>query len=341
MKLGILKLWDKLHHIYYVDACKALGVEYEIIDILSSDWIDKIKESNCDGILCRPPADLQERKTIYDEKIYFIHTLLDKPIYPSYNEQFIYENKRNMAYFLQIMDFPHPKTDIFCKKEDALAYIETCNYPIVFKSNIGASSTGVTIVKEPHQAKKIILSLFGRFHSLLTVGKILFLKSNRLKGLKYPAFGAIQKHYAIIQEYHPIKWEWRIIKIGNSYFGHQKLLNGEFASGSGYDAVGWVDPPKELLFLVQDICKKGQFHSMSVDIFETQDGRYLINELQTHFGSYDRPQMYIDGIPGRYLFKEGKFIFEEGEFNRFFNNILRVEHFITLLKDKNAPKVQV
>lgn len=332
MKLGVLKAWDKLHHNHYVDACEALNVDYEVIDILSTDWIDKIQTSGCDGFLCRPPCDFQERKTIYDEKIYFINKFLTKPVYPSYDEQFIYENKRNMASFLQIMDFPHPKTNVFARKEDALEFIEKCEYPIVFKSNVGASATGVTIVKDRDHAKKIVLSIFGRFNSLFTIGKILFLKSRKLKGLKFPAFGAIQKHYAIIQEYHKIKWEWRIIKIGESYFGHQKLLTGEFASGSGIDAVGWVDPPKELLFLVKDICEKGQFYSMSVDIFETEDDKYLINELQTHFGAYDRPQMYIDGIPGRYVLKNDMFVFEAGDFNRFYNNLLRVEHFVDLLK---------
>ncbi|PHS36977.1 MAG: hypothetical protein COB07_11665 [Sulfurovum sp.] len=342
MKLGILKAWDKLHHRHYVDACKALKVDYEVIDILSANWIDKVKTSGCDGFLCRPPCDFQERKSIYDEKIYFINKFLDKPIYPSFDEQFIYENKRNMASFLEIMGFPHPKTNVFSRKEDALQYIESCLYPIVFKSNVGASATGVTIVRDKQHAKKIILSVFGRFNSLLTFGKIMFLKSNKLYGLKFPAFGSIQKHYVIIQEYHKIKWEWRIIKIGDSYFGHQKLLTGDFASGSGIDAVGWIDPPKELLLLVKEVCEKGKFLSMSVDIFETVNGEYLINELQTHFGAYDRPQMYIDGVAGRYIFENGLFVFEEGEdFNKFRNNILRVEHFMALLKNEDLAKVKV
>ena len=152
--------------------------------------------------------------------------------------------------------------------------------------------------------------------------------------MKFPVFGSIQKFYVIIQEYHKIKWEWRMIKIGDSYFGHQKLLNGEFASGSGIDAVGWIDPPKELLFLLKEVCEKGKFYSMSVDIFETLDGEYLINELQSVFGTYDRPQMYINDIPGRYIFKNGSFVFEEGdEFNKFKNDILRVKHFIEILEN--------
>lgn len=334
MKLGILKTWIDYHN-YYVLACEELEIDYEVIDILDPNWIEIIKSSTCDGFLCRPPMDFQERKTIFDEKLYFINKILNKHIYPSYDEQFIYENKRNMAYFLQSMNLPHAKTSIFGRKEDALSYLENCSYPVVFKSNIGSASTGVEIIRNKKQAVKIIRSIFGSFNELFTVGKILFLKSRRLGGIKIPTISTAQRFYAIVQEYHKLKWEWRIIKIGDSYFGHQKLLNGDFASGSGMDSVGWVAPPEELLLLIKDICEKGKFYSMSVDIFETVDGDFLINELQSLFGTYDRPQMYIDGVPGRYIFKDGLFIFEEGEdFNKYKSNILRVKHFVSLLENR-------
>lgn len=333
MKLGILKTWIDYHK-HYVDACEELNMDYEIIDILDPNWIEIIKSSDCNGFLCRPPMDFQERKTIFDEKIYFINKILNRPIYPSYNEQFIYENKRNMAYFLQIMNYPHAKTNIFGRKEDALSFLENCSYPVVFKSNIGSASTGVEIIKDKKHAQKIIRSIFGSFNELFTVGKILFLKSRRMGGLKIPTISTAQRFYAIIQEYHKLKWEWRIIKIGDSYFGHQKLLNGDFASGSGIEAVGWVAPPKELLLLTKDICEKGNFYSMSADIFETVDGEFLINELQSLFGTYDRPQMYIHDVPGRYIFQDGAFIFEEGaEFNKYKSYILRVQHFIKILEN--------
>lgn len=231
MKLGILKSWEKLHK-SYIDACEELNIEYEIIDMLSSDWINIIKNSNCDGFLCRPPCDIQERKTIYDEKLYFLTKFMKKKIYPSYDELFIYENKRNMSYFLEIENLPHPKTDVFSRKEDALDYISNCTFPKVFKTNIGAGSSGVIIVKSKKEAKKLILKIFGRFHKYFTFGKM---HKIDFKNFNFPNIGGVQKHYLISQEFHNIKYEWRIIKIGNSYSGHQKLLNGEFASGSDLD----------------------------------------------------------------------------------------------------------
>ena len=328
-KLGILKDYHNTY-LNYIEACKELKVDFSVIDFLSPDWIELIKNSECDGFLCHPPDDIQERKNIYDERLYFLNKVLKKPVYPSYEELYIYENKRNMAYWLEINSFPYPETHIFTKKEDAIEFLKRCDYPVVMKTNTGAGGSGVDIIDKRGKALRIVKTIFGRFHPALTFGRVRF--SRKFHGIPLPLFGRIQKHYLIVQKFYKIKWEWRIIKIGNSYSGHQKLLKGRFASGS--DMIGWVTPPDSLLRMVKDVCEKGNFHSMAVDIFETTDGQYLINELQSVFGSYSPFQMKVDGKPGRFVFENGDFRFEEGEFHRFGSNLLRVKHFLKILNDE-------
>ena len=326
MKLGIAKGTENSYKLY-VEACKELSLDYEVIDILAPDWIEKVKESQCDGFLLRPPCDYQERKNIYDEKVYFINKVLEIPVYPSYESIYIYENKRAMAYWLETHNFPFVKTYMLSRKKDALSIIDNLKFPIVIKSNIGAGGKFVNIVKSKAKAKLIIYTVFGFIHSKLTIG---FFPWGKLKGVPIPLLGFAQKHYIIIQAFYKIKLEWRIIKIGDSYFGHQKLLKGNKASGS--DLVGWVKPPIELLQMAHDICNKGSFNSMAIDIFETIDGKYYVNELQALFGSYDNSQMYIDGKPGRFTYKNGKFLFEEGYFNMYGSCILYVKDFVNILK---------
>mgnify|MGYP003302194902 CR=1 FL=1 len=143
-------------------------------------------------------------------------------------------------------------------------------------------------------AKKCLPKKF--IFKLLSLG--LFYKT-KVGFLNLPDLHNPQKDYFIVQDFvKDILWEWRILKIGDSYFGHQKLLEGQFASGSG--KVGWVAPPQHLLEMVRELCQKGGFRCMDVDIFETKDGKFVINELQASFGSYLDYQMCIDGIPGRY-----------------------------------------
>ncbi len=160
----------------------------------------------------------------------------------------------------------------------------------------------------------------------LSLGKLHW---GKLGLIPVPKFGMMQKHYVIIQDFIPIKWEWRIIKIGESYFGHQKLLKGKFASGS--DLVGWVEPPHELLFMIKELCEKGNFDSMAMDVLESLDGKFYINEIQSLFGSFLPYQMRINDVPGRFVIINNQFVFEEGEFNKYGSNLLRVEDFVNKL----------
>jgi glutathione synthase/RimK-type ligase-like ATP-grasp enzyme len=329
MRLGILRSFKEIDNLVesYIQACEVLDIEYVLLDLLSNNWIKDIKDANIDGILVRVKGNIQEQKSLYDERLNIITEELGIPIYPSKKELFLYENKRMCAYWLAVHNFPHPKTHIFYRKEDALIFLNTAKFPLVFKSNSGASSSGVEIIKNKTIAKLNVLNIFGLIDPRLTLGKIHF---GKFGIFPVPKFGMTQKHYVLIQDFIPIKWEWRIIKIGDSYFGHQKLLKGNFASGS--DLVGWVEPPKELLFMIKNLCSVGNFDSMAMDVLESLDGKFYINELQSLFGSFLPYQMKINNIPGRFLFFNDDFIFEEGEFNSINSNLLRVKDFIQKLE---------
>lgn len=332
MKLGILTGYNDWQ--LYIDACEELKVDYEVVDILSPDWMQILKRvhNEIDGFLCRPTCGFQEHKNIYDERLFFLNKYFKKPIYPNFNSLYIYENKRNMAAFLEYFGFPHAKTDVLLNKKEATEYIRQACYPIVQKANIGAGGSAVRIIKSERQAKRIVNKLFGYKDGHFCRG---LSPVYRKWGISFKLTGSAQRHYMIIQPFYKIKWEWRILKVGDSYFGHQKLLKGDKASGSGL--VGWVCPPEELLYMAKDICDKGNFDVMDVDIFETTDGKYLVNEIQAIFGSYLPYQMKVDGKPGRFVYSDDKgFVFEEGEFNKFGSKLLFVEDFVNKLRKLNV-----
>lgn len=332
MKIGIFNSFDGIHE-KVVAACKDLGVEYEVVDILSADWIKNVKESNVDGFFCPSNYQSQEKKSILDERYYFVSQLMKRPIYPDFLSGFIHESKRNMASWLELYGYPHPKTRVFTNKLEALNYAENCSYPFVTKANVGSAASKVIIIKTKRQARRMITKCFTWFEgkkALLNLPFHSYYYKLKYKCLCFRDRRNPQKDYFIAQDYvENVQHEWRILKVGNSYFGHQKLLKGEFASGSGL--VGWVAPPKELLYMVKELCEKGGFPCMDVDIFENDKGEYYINELQSFFGSFLDYQMRINDVPGRYIFKDGDFIFEEGEFNKFGSNRLKIENFIEIL----------
>ena len=334
VKLGIFNEFMGLEN-NYINACEELDIEYEVIDIISSDWIENIRKSNCDGYLARPSYKKDAWKRMYDERLYYIQYITDKPVYPVYKDIFLHESKKNMAYWLQTHDLPHPKTWVFYNKDEAMDFIENkACFPLVFKPNIGSYSMGVKYISRKHQAKRLINKVFTKY-GFYNSG---YAKWQKTKfGLSVPLMDDKQSNYITFQEMIDVKHEWRMIKIGKSYFGHQKMKKGKFHSGSG--KVGWVAPPEQLLQMTQHICSQGNFSSMNIDIFEDLHGDYYVNELQPFFGAYNDSQMYIDGKPGRYLSENGSWVFEEGYFCQNACCNLRVLDFVEQLEESLSEEV--
>lgn len=275
MKLGILTAFRRQHR-YYVRSCRELGVDHEVVDIIADDWYERLQDSDCDGFLCRPPSKFAEWKAMYDERLWVLNRLLGRPIYPCLEALRLYENKRLTSYWLRHHGIPHPKTRVFYRKGDYMEFAaDRESYPFVSKVNTGSTGKGVRIVRSRMAARMIGHLAFGVLNNKVAPG---YSPQTTGRIIPFPAIGTFQRHHMLVQEYHPLRWEWRIVRIGGSYFGHRKLLEGDYASGSRRK--GWVPPPEQLLHLVRRICDIGGFRSMCVDIFETREGEYLVNELQ-------------------------------------------------------------
>lgn len=336
-KLGIFNGFETGPDSYelYVKACQDLGVPYEVVDLISSRWIENVRRSDCAAFLVRPTPRFAVWKRMFDERLYFVVNTLGKLIYPSYDELFLYENKRAMAYFMELHNIPHPKTYVFYDRDEAMEFLETASYPLVFKTHIGATATGVEILRNKGQAERFVRKVFWIGHGRKTRASFKGLLSQKIRVPGVSAAYYLEREYrtVLLQEYVPVKAEWRMIRIGDSYFGYQKLKRGQFHSGSRLD--GWGDPQRPLLDFTRSVCDKGGFWSMALDVFVTEDDKFLVNELQCVFGSYNPSQMYIEGKPGRYLYDSPRdcWTFQEGYFNQNGSCNLRVQHLLALLKE--------
>jgi len=322
VKLALLHDNDNLH-INTLKSLEELNLDYTLINLDSNDWLDVLRQEKFDGVLVRSNPKSFFNLSFYNEVVYVIENHLEIPVDPSFNELYVYENKRMMYYWLAANGYNHTPTWIFKDKKLALSFLKS--YPasqLVFKSATGSGASGVKIVSK--SKAKLLTRLVFTNKLTINIGFIRFAQTRW--GFRRPILNDIHYDHVIFQEKLNILVEWRIIKIGESYFGHQKLDNNGYHSGS--NLVGWVKPSTDLLDLVKSICEKGKFNTMNVDIFETVDGKYYVNELQTHFGSYNPSQMYVDGIPGRFTFDNNEWVFEKGVFNRNGSTLLRLESFL-------------
>ena len=132
-----------------------------------------------------------------------------------------------------------------------------------------------------------------------------------------------ERDFIIFQEYIPHNFEWRAVRIGNSYFAHKKIKVGDKASGS--KGIEYVDPPVSLLNFTRELCEKHNFQFMAVDLFEDGKYEYLVNELQPIFGHVQDFILSIDGKSGRYQYIHNQWVFQEGDFNSNESYDLRLE----------------
>lgn len=299
-------------------ACKALDADDTYYDIKDPDLFKKLKMSDCDGLFIYPFSNVF-LMSVFHEITCLIETETDLKVYPSVRELNIYESKRTLASFLLINGIPHPATSVFYDFKRARAFFETCSYPVVFKTHAGASATGVEILKNKKAAVRLAKQMFFKYYL------------RRMETEKRSA----EWGYMLIQKYIEGAKEYRVIKAGDSWFGYQKWKeeNQTFFSGSGLCRYS-VPPSEDLLNFCHAIAKKYQFTTMCFDIFQNETGEFLVNELQTWFGSYDPTELYVKNIPGRYRNIEGIWTFEAGLYNVYGSNLLRLAHFISLLNEE-------
>lgn len=345
MKAGILRNEEVDSGKKWELACRKANIDYEVIDITSHTWLDTIQQGCFDFLLLRPSGTFSYLKNLYDERLYIVTKVLQYRTYPSYEETILYENKRILSYFLEAAKIPHPKTWVFYHKREALHFILQCDYPLVAKTTIGASGSGVTVIRTEQQAKKYITKAFSRKGIKRTAGpnKATGSPASWLKkAVKSPSFFMKrlkryimihkygEKDFVILQEYIPHDYEWRMVKIGDAYFGHQKIKQGDMASGT--KGINYVSPPEKLLDFTKELCDKHHFQFMAIDLFEDGKGGFLVNELQTIFGHVQDYILAVDGRPGRYRYVNNQWAFEAGDFNSNESFDLRLEVAVELFK---------
>lgn len=305
----------KLTHKYPIAACFDLGVDYRLIDITASDWIEKVKACPCEMFLVHPSIDLRPWRQMYDERLKILTETLNKRIFPSYPSLWLYESKHRMHYWLKTNGFSAPRSWVFYRCSEALEFCRCAEIPIVYKSDLGSGASGVKI--------------FRNREPLIAFVKRYFKTGFRRRGNdpRDREWGGL-----LLQEYISDAREWRMIRIGDSFFGYEKVKIGDFHSGS--HAWRYGRPSDELLNLLKCITDRGDFKSMDLDVFQTTDGRLLVNELQAVFGMGNPYEMcVIDDQAGRMLWDAERktWVFEPGSFCQNYMWNLRLQYILNTL----------
>lgn len=286
-------------------------INYVYYDILRNDWIEKAKD--LDAVIWHTDSDPSTQEIAFN-KIYFLEKKMGVKCLPSVDEIWSYEDKVNMHYLYKHFNLPEIPTFVTHSREDAIAYINETQFPIISKLATGSASEGVYKLN----TKKKALSYLNSAFSLL--GKKTY--------FSYKA----QKDYLLFQQFIPdASYDLRIVVIGDKLLGYYRLpQKGDFkASGSGiYEK---KEIPVEALELAYSVKEKFGSVCLATDLLYSEtEKKYYIIESSIFIGVDTCEQLVIDGIAGYYqresendyTFKKGKYWIQELALKEFFLNIV-------------------
>lgn len=278
-------------HYNYMAACHDLNVSYKVIDFSREDWIERVEANDCAGILYYPMVSCSLWKHLSDDRIKLLTEEMGLQVYPDSRALWLYERKFRTRDWMRLHGIRHPQSWIFYDRSQALSFLRNTRYPVVLKTDLGAGAKSVRVLHSYSRARRIVNLIFD-------------------KGWRIDALGIPERQWGAVmfQKYIEDAKEWRIVRIGNSYFCRLKLRKGDYHSGSG--RIEWAEPPRALLDSTRKITDAAEFRSMNVDFFEDRQGRFYVNELHAYTGG---KILKDNRLCGRWLYESST---DEWKFDR-------------------------
>ena len=302
----------------------AHDVETVIVDLRTSQGFNTA--AGADGAMWRyvhSPQDKQSAGRI----LYALEHQYGVPTFPSWRHAWPFDEKINQYYLLQSLNAPVPDTWLYWDYGQALDFIQTANYPLVFKLSSGASGSNVQRIDTVEEASSLAWHMFHRgiFPRLWLPREATSLRrsaSEMLTSWKSNVRGMVDRskdaaRYIFKSQFPPLpahywkpefgyiyfqeylagnEFDTRIYVIGD-HAGALRRLNrpGDFrASGSNRPDYDQAAIDLRCIEIAFDISRRGGFISMAYD-FLMKEGQPVVSEMGYTFGA-ELPK----GIPGWY-----------------------------------------
>ncbi len=200
---------------------------------------------------------------------------------------------------VEAIEAPMVKSYAFYDKKSAMGWVESTDFPKVFKLRNGAGAFNVQFVKSSEEAKKYINKIFGKGFKANRPEAILeeklwhFRRDKSLASILGVAKGAfrylfpnrvyhmlpIEKNYLYAQDFIPnCDHDIRVFVIGDRAVTKKRMVReGDFrASGSGKMSWDIGEEGKECVRMAFEITERLQAQSVAFDFVKSVDGYQIV-----------------------------------------------------------------
>lgn len=226
---------------------------------------------------------------------------------PNYNTYWHYDDKIKQYFFLRSRGYPVAESWVFWERKAAMEFVESCDYPVIFKLRGGSNSNSVIKLDNKRQARKIVQLMFGskgaipgRLPSKLTTRYKYFDVKKECKNigrrLIKPLIGRASSHnwvvhrgYAYFQRFYPNNaWDTRVTTIGDRTYAFRRFVRKNDFRASGSD--DWsLDRSKidiRMLKIAQQISSENSFQVMAYDFVMDENNDPVLIEISYCYGDY-------------------------------------------------------
>ena len=288
----------------------ALGLEPRILPVDHDGWMDAVRQ--VDLFVWRPtmgdPSEMAELRT----KLPLIEAM-GIPCFPNSLMLWLFDDKIRESFFLKQHGHPVPDTFVSFSEAEARAHLEGATYPLIAKTHMGASASGVVRLRDRAEALRMLAGVFRKptllekvvekYHYLPRLAKGDFLLARKVRYLD------ACPRYLYVQAFIETDSDWRITTLGRdlvSVFVRRNRPDDFRASGSGlWEMVEPDNLPAEACDLALEISNRHGFTSMAYDFMRGPEGwvigeismSFVLNEVYTRTLFRRTPQGYEQQAP--------------------------------------------
>ncbi len=143
---------------YWIKYCEEHGIPYKSVNPYDTDIVAQV--SDCDAFMWHHHASY--RDALFAKQLLFSLEQAGKVVFPNFRTGWHFDDKLGQKYLFEALGVQAAKSWVFYDKKSAYKWIETADFPKVFKLRGGAGSANVRLARTKKQAKAFVRKAFRR-----------------------------------------------------------------------------------------------------------------------------------------------------------------------------------
>lgn len=292
--------------------CEQHNIPYKIVNAYDNDIVKQLDD--CSAFMWHH-SHASYKDVLFAKQLLYSLQQKGLRVFPDFNTTWHFDDKVGQKYLLEAISAPMVPSYVFYTKKEALAWVNTTEFPKVFKLRGGAASSNVKLARTKSQAIKFVNKAFGRGFpqfdrwgyfkdrykkyrngrdALLGVCKgfaRLFLPT------EYSKMHSKEKGYVYFQDFMPNnQFDIRVCVVGDKAFALKRMCreNDFRASGGGRIIYDRKQIDERCVRIAFDVNDKLKTQSIAYDFVFDPNNNPLIVEISYGYAvnAYDACEGY-------------------------------------------------